>query len=106
VVTGGTEIFFAAEAAAFAGIWQTDARGQLVDLLKLPVAPTLLGLYGDKLVALARNRLYVIEREPLRLTQTLLLGTASPARMLIDAGARRAYVTATRPSALIIQELP
>lgn len=105
-VTGATEIFYTAEAPAYGGIWQTDAKGQLEDVLRLPVPATYLAVYGERLLALARNRLYVIERAPLRLSETLIIGSPSPARLLIDSAAKRAYISATRPSAVLIQELP
>lgn len=102
----GDQIYFTSESSAYGGIWQADASGQLFDNLVLPVAPFALGKAGDQLVALARNRLYLLDRQPLRLAQTLIIDAPRPARLLVDEAARRAYVTSTEPSAVKIVELP
>lgn len=101
------QLYFTSESSAYAGVWQADAQtGQLSDNLVLPVAPFALAQAGERLVALARNRLYLLDLQPLRLAQTLVLDTPKPARLLVDEANRRAYVTSTEPSAVKIVELP
>lgn len=102
----GPQIYFTSESTAYGGVWQADASGQLFDNLVLPVAPFALAQAGEQLVALARNRLYLLDRQPLRLAQTLVIDTPRPARLLVDEANRRAYVTSTEPSAVKIVELP
>jgi DNA-binding beta-propeller fold protein YncE len=103
----GQLLYFTSESSAYDGIWTADPlTGQLLGNLKLPVAPFALAGYDDKLIALARNRLYVLGREPLRLETTILLDTGSPARLLVDENRRMAYVTSTVPSAVRLVELP
>lgn len=107
--TSSTErrLYFTSESTAFNGIWISDLdSGQLLENVRLPLAPYDLAVQGPYLIGLARNRLFVLKREPLRLVRTELLDLPHPSRMLIDSGNNKVYITATQPSALKIVELP
>jgi DNA-binding beta-propeller fold protein YncE len=106
---GNTErrLYFTSESKAFNGIWISNMdTGELLENVRLPLAPNDLDIQGNFLIGLARNRLYFMEREPLRLVHTELLGLPHPTRMLVDANNKKVYITATLPSALKIVGLP